>query len=52
MLQVRESLGDAPIAYTAEMAGQRAAKALIEAAVEAHLGRYRSAATANPELTA
>lgn len=52
MLQVRQSLGESPIAYQAEMAAHRAAKALIDAAVEAAVGRYRAAAATNPELTA
>lgn len=51
MLQVRGSLGPAPISYKAEMAAQRAARQLVEAAVEAAIGRYSDAAAKNPHLT-
>jgi hypothetical protein len=51
MLRQRAVLGESPIAFTAEMAALRAAKAQIDAAVEAAVGRYRDAANHNPHLT-
>jgi hypothetical protein len=51
MLRVRQGLGESPISFKAELAAHRAARKLVEAAVEASIGRYAEAAKDAPHLT-